>query len=67
LGTFLKEEFLFRSRCVLLLKKGRATISLGMKIEASLGMIFKASFDEFSVKGWSYKREGTTSYCGHGN
>jgi hypothetical protein len=35
-----------------------------MKIEAILGIVFKVALEEFSEGGWSYKRQGTTTYCG---
>jgi hypothetical protein len=40
---------------------------LGMKIEASVGTIFEEYFGEFSIGGQPYRREGTTTYCGHTN
>jgi hypothetical protein len=35
-----------------------------MKTKESLGMVFKASLEEFSEGGRPYRREGTTTYCG---
>jgi hypothetical protein len=38
---------------------------LGTEIKASVGMVFKAVFGEFSVGGRPYRNEGTEVYCGH--
>jgi hypothetical protein len=74
IGHISQGEILFRSNCDLLLKTGRTvwirtgcTTSLGKENEASVGTIFEATFGEFSVGGRSYRREGTTTFCGHAN
>jgi hypothetical protein len=72
---FPRRNFCLEAGCDLLLKTGRTvrirtgrtTTSLGMKIEASVGTVFEAAFGEFSVGGRPYRREGTTTCCGHKN
>jgi hypothetical protein len=47
------------------IRTGCTTTSLGTKIEASVGIVLKASIGECSIGGWLYKSEGTITYCGN--